>query len=133
MLAGLIALTIAFSGSTTTVPSIAPVPPAQTVQQYIEEYFKDTPVMIEIARCESQFQQFNKTGKPVKNPKSSAIGVFQIMASIHQDLADEKLGLDITTLEGNMAYAKVLYKDSGTVPWNDSKSCWGKSEKIAKK
>jgi hypothetical protein len=102
-----------------------PMPQAQTVEQYVREYFDDEPVMIEIARCESQFRQFDKDGKILKNPNSSAVGVFQIMSSIH---ADNGLGLQIDTLQGNAAYAKYLYDKQGTAPWNDSKACWGKTQ-----
>ena len=114
-------------------PTPVQVPAVQTVKEYVESQFADTPIMIKIAACESHFKQFDKAGNPVKNPESTAIGVFQIMASIHQNLADEKLGLDITSLEGNVAYAKALYNDQGTTPWNASKACWGKSDKVAVK
>lgn len=122
---------VAFTGS--QAPSPVQMPAAQTVQQYVESQFADTPVMIKIAACESHFKQFNKDGSVVKNPNSTAMGVFQIMASIHEELADEKLGLNIYSLEGNVAYAKVLYKDQGTTPWNASKACWGKADKVAAK
>jgi len=105
-----------------------PFAPAQTIEEYVRDYFVDVPVMIAIAQCESQFRQSNKDGTILKNAKSSAIGVFQIMSSIHQKNADEKLGLDITTIEGNAAYARYLYEKSGTKPWNASKACWSKSQ-----
>ena len=103
------------------------MPQAQTVQQYVQTYFADEPVMIAIAGCESHFEQLDKDGKVIKNPNSSAVGVFQIMASIHAGSADQKLGLNIYTLQGNAAYARYLYESQGTAPWNDSKSCWGKT------
>ena len=101
---------------------------AQTVEEYVRDYFADAPVMVAVAKCESQFRQSDKDGKILKNPKSTAIGTFQIMASIHQTPAAEKLGLDITTIEGNAAYARYLYEKKGTQPWNASKACWGKTE-----
>ncbi len=112
-------------------PTPVQVPAAQTVKEYVESQFADTPIMIKIAACESHFKQFDKAGNPVKNPKSTAIGVFLIMSSIHKDIANDNHGFDITTLEGNVAYAKALYNDQGTVPWNASKACWGKSDKVA--
>ena len=108
------------------------MPQAQTVEEYVHKYFADVPVMTKIARCESQFRQYGKDGQVLKNPKSSAIGVFQIMSSIHREDADSKLGLDITTLEGNAVYARHLYEQKGTQPWNASKACWGKSANLAK-
>ncbi|HEY6020773.1 MAG TPA: hypothetical protein VIY48_13020 [Candidatus Paceibacterota bacterium] len=119
-------------GLAAAAPTPVQAPAAQTVRQYVESQFADTPVMIKIASCESQFRQFDTDGDVLQNPHSTAIGVFQIMASIHKDLADQNLGLDITTLEGNVAYAKALYKDQGTTPWNASKACWApKSDKVA--
>ena len=36
----------------------------------------------------------------------------------------KKLGLDIYTTTGNIAYAKHLYEEQGTQPWNSSSKCW---------
>lgn len=83
--------------------------------------------MIEIASCESTFRQLDNEGNAIKNHKgSSATGVMQIMASIHEEDA-EKLGMDINTLEGNVRYARHLYTKFGTKPWEadkSSKNCW---------
>lgn len=114
---------------------IAPMPLVQnpeTMKEYVQEYYKDTPILAAIAECESHMRQFNKDGDVLKNPKSSAIGVMQIMSSLHIETADE-LGFDITTTEGNLAYAQYLYEKQGTKPWNSSKGCWGKAQKIASK
>lgn len=106
----------------------APVamPQAQTVKEYVEIYFADAPVMIQIARCESQYRQFDKTGAILKNPSSSAVGIFQIMSSLH-DKPAEKMGMDIHSIDGNLEYARYLYDNEGTKPWNSSKGCWGKA------
>lgn len=97
----------------------------ETLSAYVREYYADTPILAEIAKCESHFRHLTADGSVIKNPKSSAIGVMQIMSSIHDPLADD-LGLDITSLEGNLAYAKHLYETQGTKPWNASRPCWGK-------
>lgn len=98
-----------------------------STEQYVRQYFKDTPVMIEIAHCESGFRQLDNLGNPIKNHGgSSATGVMQIMASIHEEDA-KKLGFDINTLEGNVGFAKHLYDRYGTKPWEadkNSKNCW---------
>ncbi len=52
----------------------------------------------------------------------------QINTYYHRDAA-EKLGMDLYSLHGNLAYAQYLYEKEGTVPWNSSKPCWGKHEK----
>ncbi len=103
------------------------MPQPQTVEQYVREYYTDTPILADIAGCESHFRQFDNKGNVLKNPGSSAIGVMQIMASVHAQTAEE-LGLDPTTVQGNLAYAKYLYEKEGTAPWNASKACWGKSK-----
>lgn len=108
--------------------TVQPFMAAQTVEEYVHEYFADIPVMIAIAECESQFRQFDKDGKILKNPTSTAIGIFQVMASIHQEHADTDLGLDITNIQGNAGYARYLYEKQGTTPWNASKACWSKTE-----
>ena len=96
------------------------------IESVVREHFKDTPVMIDIARCESEFRQHDKSGAVLKNPTSSAKGVFQIMESLHKAPA-ARLGYDILTLEGNVAYAKYLHKNEGTRPWNASAGCWNKT------
>ncbi|HVV39166.1 MAG TPA: hypothetical protein VHD31_02465 [Candidatus Paceibacterota bacterium] len=122
-----IAISAAFNVTPAQLPP-APMPQAQTVEEYVRSYFSDTPILAEIASCESQFRQFGKDGQVVRNPTSSAVGLFQIMSSIHSSFADEKLGLDINTLQGNAAYARYLYQKEGTKPWNASKACWSKSQ-----
>lgn len=129
-----LAVSLALSGApsqpsnTTPTTTLAGFSESQTVEQYIRSYFADEPVMAEIAKCESQFRQFGKDGKVIKNPGSTAVGVFQIMASIHDEFADDKLGLDIYSLQGNAAYARYIYDRQGTKPWDASKACWSKSQ-----
>lgn len=125
------ALSPASGFAAATAPQPVQMPAAQTVEQYVESQFADTPVMVKIASCESHFKQFDTDGTVLQNGHSSAVGVFQIMASVHKDLASKNLGLDIYSLEGNVAYAKALYEDQGTTPWAASKACWGKSDKLA--
>jgi hypothetical protein len=128
-----LAVSLALNGSqpvALTTPVQSAMPAAQTVEGYVREYFADTPVMIEIARCESRFRQFDKRGDVLKNEAgSSAVGLFQIMASVHESTA-KKLGLDIYTIQGNAAYARYLYDNYGTQPWQAdpaSEGCWGKT------
>ena len=93
-------------------------------EKRVREYFKDIPVMIEIARCESKFRQFTDAGNVLRGGDSGGmVGVFQFFESIHAAPA-KALGFDITTLEGNLSYAKHTYQNEGTTPWNPAKSCW---------
>jgi hypothetical protein len=87
-----------------------------------------------IADCESgggvtgAATHFEKDGKtPLKNKEgSTAIGKYQILASAHEKRAKD-MGFDINSPEGNEAYARVLYQESGTKHWEGdarSKACW---------
>lgn len=92
----------------------------------VRAYFSDIPVLIEVARCESRFRHTDKTGNLLRGTiTSDDLGVMQINEYYHGDSA-KKLNLDITSLNGNMEYARHLYKKYGTEPWNASSKCWKK-------
>jgi peptidoglycan hydrolase-like protein with peptidoglycan-binding domain len=81
--------------------------------------------MISIASCESGFRQFEGNGSPLYGgTDNEMIGVFQLDEPIHYSTA-LALGFDITTLAGNMGYARYLYGEDGTDPWISSFPCWG--------
>lgn len=95
------------------------------VENYLNERYAETPILIEIARCESTFSHFDKNGKVTRGIVDSAdVGVMQINERYHLETA-KKLGYDIYTVEGNAAYGEYLYKKYGTEPWNASAKCWG--------
>jgi hypothetical protein len=99
----------------------------KVMEMYLKEHFADTPILVDIARCESEFRQFGKNGKVIRGMVDNAdVGVMQINERYHLDTA-VKLGYDIHTVEGNMAYAKYLYGKFGSEPWNASKPCWSKA------
>lgn len=107
------------------------VPASQTVEQYVREYYADEPVLSEIARCESQFRQYDEKGVVLRGDITPAdIGIMQINERFHQSTS-ETLGYDITTIDGNLSYARYLYQKEGTKPWNASKKCWVKSPLVA--
>jgi len=99
-----------------------------STEQYVRNHFSDTPILAEIARCESQFRQFDKkTGDVLRGVVNNKdVGVMQVNEYYHLEAA-EKANINIYTIEGNLEYARKLYAKSGTVPWNSSKPCWGKS------
>jgi hypothetical protein len=100
----------------------------EDIKRITKEYFKDTPILAEIARCESTYRQFSSAGVPLRGIVNGAdVGVMQINEKYHL-ARSEKLGMDIDTLEGNLEYGAFLYKEQGTRPWNASKPCWGKHE-----
>ncbi|MCR4334130.1 MAG: hypothetical protein NUV47_00120 [Patescibacteria group bacterium] len=104
------------------------------LERYTREYFKDIPILAEIAKCESRFTQFDKNGKVIRGKVNrSDVGVMQINEYYHLDQS-QKLDLNIHSVDGNLEYAKLIYDKSGTSPWNSSQKCWGKySKDLAKK
>lgn len=128
-----LAVSLALSGAQTSAEAtaVAQIPVVPNIEEYVRKSFNDAPVMIEIARCESRFNQFDKNGNVLLNHEgSSATGIFQIMASIHSKPA-AKMSIDINTIEGNVAYARYLYESQGTKPWEadlKSKRCWGNTQ-----
>jgi hypothetical protein len=87
------------------------------VEKLVREYFINAPVMVEVARCESNFRQFTDGGSVfLGGTGGGMIGVFQLYGAVHSSSA-LALGFDINTLEGNLGYAQHLYQKSGTRPW----------------
>lgn len=102
------------------------------VTQFFED--NDAAEMIPIIKCESHFRHYDKDGELLRNREgSSAVGVAQIMSSVHPDPKiikkyNEKFDMDltvdsfdITTFAGNIGYALVLYKVRGVRDWECSK------------
>lgn len=116
------------SKASSATASMQSASPNQGVEQAIKTYFKDIPLMAEIAYCESRFRQFDKDGSVFRGKVNTKdVGVLQVNEFYHLERAT-KLGYDIHTVEGNMAYARRLYNESGSKPWNSSSPCWMKSE-----
>lgn len=103
----------------------------EDVEEYVREYFKDTPILADVARCESQFRQFGKDGYVLRGMVDKRdVGVMQINEGYHLETAN-KLNRDIYTIEGNLEYAKVLYQKFGLSPWKASSKCWAKNLELA--
>lgn len=101
-----------------------------STEEFIKKYFSDVPVLIEVARCESQFRQ-HEGGKVLTGVVNDLDkGVMQINEMYHLKRATE-LGLDLHTLEGNVSYARYLFEKEGLRPWNSSSPCWKKSQAYA--
>lgn len=99
-------------------------PPDVSVRGVVSEYFADIPELVNVARCESHFRQFDKNGRVLRGAVNrSDLGVMQINEYYHGEQA-KKLGLDLYSMEGNMAYARSLYEREGLTPWNSSSKCW---------
>ena len=104
-------------------------------EQYVREYYAEDPILAEIAKCESTFRHFMSNGQVLRGIVNSGdVGVMQINERYHKDAAI-KLGLNLETIDGNLAYAKWLYDKEGTYPWISSSPCWNDkvTSSIAKK
>jgi hypothetical protein len=98
------------------------------LEAYVKDYFKDEPVLYEIAKCESTMRHTLPSGSVIRGKvNSSDVGLMQINEIYHLKKA-KSLGFDIHTLEGNMAYAKYLFEKEGVQPWSSSSKCWKKTE-----
>lgn len=110
----------------------SPFGDAQTVEEYVRDYFADIPKLAEVAKCESEFRHFNSKGDVLRGKVNrSDVGVMQINEYYHGDTA-ATLDLDLYTLDGNLEYARSLYEREGMDPWNASRSCW-EEQHLAKK
>jgi len=99
----------------------------KNTEEVVRSYFSDVPVMIQIARCESQFRHTLADGSILQGEVDPAdTGVMQINKRYHGKTATE-LGLDLSNLYDNMAYARSLYERKGTKPWSASAPCWSRT------
>jgi len=97
-----------------------------TLEAYVREYFSETPILAEVARCESSFRQVGEDGLVLRGKvNKSDLGLMQVNEYYHEKKASE-LGYDLESVDGNLAYAKYLYDKEGTQPWKASSKCWKK-------
>jgi len=97
----------------------------RSLEAVVREYFSDTPVLAEIARCETRFRHYDRNGDVLRGEiDGNDTGIMQVNERYHLKRA-EKHGFDIYSLEGNLAYAKYLYLEEGSDPWRSSSRCWG--------
>jgi hypothetical protein len=98
-----------------------------SVEAIVRSYFRDIPVMVQIARCESTFRHALPDGSILKGKVDPAdTGVMQINKRYHEATA-KKMNLNLDDIYHNMAYARYLYETQGTQPWSASQPCWGQT------
>lgn len=103
-----------------------PISDPKNVEKFINDYFRDIPIMAEIAKCESRFRHLNSEGNVLKGEQNRYDrGVMQINVLYHQEKAEE-LGLNINNLNDNVAFARYLYEKFGAKPWMSSSACWAR-------
>ncbi|MCE9644190.1 hypothetical protein K8Q93_03050 [Candidatus Parcubacteria bacterium] len=97
----------------------------RSLEAVVREYFSDTPMLAEVARCETRFRHYDRKGEVLRGEiDNNDVGIMQVNERYHLKRA-EKHGFDIYSLEGNLAYAKYLYLEEGSDPWASSSRCWG--------
>jgi len=90
----------------------------------VRNAFPGDTTMWKIARAESNCMQFKSNGTVVRNPSSSAVGIFQILEDTHGKNCGIK-GVDIHTLEGNIACARNLsLRNPNYSDWDESAGRW---------
>ena len=105
--------------------SVSIMPASQSPKEFVQSYFADAPIMVAISKCESRFHQYDADGSVYRGEVNNLdVGIMQINEHFHSDTA-KKLGLDLYTIQGNVAYARYLYEHQGTAPWSSSQGCWG--------
>lgn len=110
-----------------TIESEGTLANAVDTESVVRTYFRDIPVMIQVARCESHFRHTLADGTVLQGRVDPAdTGVMQINKRYHEAKATE-LGLDLNDIEDNMAYARHLYETQGTQPWSASAPCWSRT------
>ena len=102
-----------------------------TLEEYVRFYYYDMPILAEIARCESRFRHTGVDGRIIRGETTREdVGVMQINEFYHEERA-ENLGMNLHTLQGNLAYAKWLYGKEGGAPWFASSKCWRSKDTLA--
>jgi len=103
---------------------------SKELEEKVKTYFKDDPILVDIARCESQFRQVDAKGNILRGKINKGdLGIMQINEYYHADKALE-LGFDLKTVDGNLAYAKYLYNKEGVQPWISSSKCWNQETSL---
>lgn len=109
--------------ATTTATTTPPVRSNLGLEKRIRTELAQYPELIDIARCESRFRQWDENGKVLRGKiNRKDVGIFQINELYHLKKS-LRLKLNIHTVEGNIAYAVHLYKKEGVTPWGASGHC----------
>lgn len=97
---------------------------ADAIARAVTTFFPGAPQMVAIAKCESGLRQYDESGATLRGGYGGGmIGLFQLNETYHREQA-RSLGYDIDTLMGNILYARWLWQQEGTTPWDPSAHCW---------
>ncbi len=89
----------------------------------LRAFFKNDPVMVHVAACESSLWHALPDGRLQVGPDGLDVGAFMVRVPVH---AHEllKYDLDPTRFEHNVAFATMLYRRDGLRHWKSSRTCW---------
>jgi len=93
----------------------------EKIDAEVSRVFPDAPIMHKVMQCESG--GYNDAYNPTNGSHDN--GLFQISDLYHGERV-RALGLDVGNPADNIAYARILYDESGLQPWSASKECWSK-------
>jgi hypothetical protein len=103
----------------------------RAVRSRLMKVFRENPVMVRIAYCESSWRHHAEDGKVLVGEKTPDVGVFQINLPANGEKL-RKLGLDPHSFEDNVRYAQYLLETRGLRDWKSSMDCWA-PEMVAKR
>jgi len=95
----------------------------ESIIEKVRQAFLDAPIMLEVARCESQYK-ITAHNTTLNTDGTTDGGIFQLNSVHDEELA--LLGLNKFDPEDNIKFARILYDRSGLKPWKSSRDCWGK-------
>lgn len=95
----------------------------ESIIEKVRQAFPDAPIMLEVARCESQYK-ITAHNTALNKDGTTDGGIFQLNSVHNQELT--ALGLDKFDLEDNIRFARILYDRNGLQPWKSSEDCWSK-------
>jgi len=95
----------------------------ESIIEKVRLEFLDAPIMLEVARCESQYK-ITAHNTTLNTDGTTDGGIFQLNSVHDEELAT--LGLNKFDPEDNIKFARILYDRKGLQPWKSSRDCWGK-------
>lgn len=100
-------------------PKMPQVERILSLQDMVAQEFQDAPRMMKVIACESNFRQFDSSGKPLMS-HTADVGIFQVN-QVHWDEA-KSLGLDIfNSAKDNIKMGRIIYDREGIDAWTCNK------------
>jgi hypothetical protein len=110
------------SVNASSTPPVEPLTIEEKIVAKAIENNLDPKLLLSIAKCESQFLNVPNYLYDGEDGRYTAYGPFQILKSTALNYSEK----DRRDIDNNIEIAMLLFKDRGSQPWNESKSCWSK-------